>query len=48
MNPQPAPRHRWRSWAGAAVLLAAVLGILALYQQPAFLVMLADQVWACF
>jgi type II secretory pathway component PulM len=32
-------------WTGAAALLAAVF---ALYTQPAVMVMLADQLWACF
>lgn len=30
------------------VALAAIAGIFALYGRPDFLVMLANQVWACF
>jgi hypothetical protein len=32
-------------WSAVAV---ALLGTLTLYQRPAFLVSLADQVWSCF
>lgn len=46
---RPAPAHTsWRRralWAAALLALAAVFG---LYQRPDFLVMLADQAWACF
>lgn len=31
-----------------AAVLAAALGVLALYSRPEFLVLIADQVWACF
>jgi hypothetical protein len=30
------------------VATAALLGVFALYTQPDFLVVLANQVWACF
>lgn len=33
------------AWAGAVAALAAVF---ALYTRPGVMVMLADQVWACF
>ena len=50
--PSPPPSHshrqRWRGWALGAVAVAAVLGVFALYLQPDFMVMLADQMWACF
>ena len=36
---------RLAGWAGAAAVL---LGVLALYSQPGFLVMLSDMIWACF
>jgi hypothetical protein len=36
-----------RSAAGAAAVLAS-LAVLMLYTQPDFLIMVADQVWACF
>lgn len=32
-------------WAGVG---AALLGTLALYNQPGFLLNLADQLWSCF
>lgn len=37
----------WRlaGWACAAAIL---LGVLALYLRPGFLVMLSDMIWACF
>lgn len=31
-----------------AVALGALLAVLTLYNRPDFLVMLADQIWACF
>lgn len=34
--------------AGAAALLVLLATVFALYTQPEFMVMLADQVWACF
>ena len=36
---------RLAGWAGAVAML---LGVLALYSQPGFLVMLSDMIWACF
>lgn len=36
---------RLAGWAGAGAVL---LGVLALYSQPGFLVMLSDMIWACF
>ena len=33
---------------GWAAALAALAGVFALYLQPAMLVVLAEQVWACF
>ena len=41
----PAPWRRRVLWAAALLALLAVFG---LYQRPDFLVMLADQAWACF
>jgi hypothetical protein len=41
---RPAPL-RWLAWAAA---LAALLAVFALYTRPEFLVILADQIWACF
>jgi hypothetical protein len=37
----------WRALAWAAVA-AGLLATLALYNQPGFLVNLADQLWSCF
>jgi hypothetical protein len=37
--------HRALVWAAA---LAALVGVFALYLQPAFLFTLAQQVWSCF
>ena len=34
--------------AGAAALLVLLATVFALYTQPEFMVMQADQVWACF
>ena len=39
---------RWRSWVLGAMAVAAALAVFALYTQPDFMVMLADQMWACF
>lgn len=36
---------RIAAWIAA---IAAPLGVFALYTRPDFLVMLADQLWACF
>lgn len=36
---------RLAMWGLAA---AALLGVLALYMQPGFLVMLSEMIWACF
>lgn len=36
---------RWLGYLGAAAALAAVF---SLYLQPDFMVLLAQQVWACF
>ncbi|MDP4622021.1 MAG: hypothetical protein NWS85_03925 [Hydrogenophaga sp.] len=33
---------------GASVAALALLGTLRLYQQPDFLLTLADQLWGCF
>ncbi|RAR74384.1 hypothetical protein M5C99_17095 [Acidovorax sp. NCPPB 2350] len=48
-HPAPARRPPWgRRLAWAAAAAAALAGAFALYAEPAFVVMLADQVWACF
>lgn len=36
---------RWGGWAAGLLLLAAAF---MLYTDPQFMVMMADQVWACF
>lgn len=38
----------WRRWAAAALALVVLLLVFALYGNPDFMVMLADQMWACF
>ncbi len=48
MMQQHSSRKAWQRWAVAAVLLAGAVAVFALYQRPDFLIMLADQVWACF
>ena len=37
--------HKALAW---ALALLALLAVFALYAQPDFLIMLADQLWACF
>jgi hypothetical protein len=45
----PAPALRgWRRAAVWAVALVAMAGVFALYVQPDFMVLMANQVWACF
>lgn len=50
--PPAAPQHQrppaWRHWAVGALVLVALLLVFALYSDPDFMVMLADQMWACF
>ncbi len=50
-EPPPGGRAAARLWQRAVVwtvVLAALLGTFALYNQPGFLVNLADQIWSCF
>lgn len=42
------PTRLLRRWLGWAAVAAVLLGVLMLYRDPAFMLMLADQVWACF
>lgn len=44
----PRSNPRWIRWALSGLAVLATLGVFALYQRPDFLVMLADQAWACF
>jgi hypothetical protein len=44
----PSAPHRWRRWLVRVAVLAVLLGVLMLYRDPGFMLMLADQVWACF
>jgi hypothetical protein len=44
----PQRRPAWRRWAGAALVLLVLLLVFALYGNPDFMVMMADQMWACF
>ena len=44
-------RQRWRSWrtwVWGALAVALAVAVFGLYAQPDFMVMLADQMWACF
>ena len=50
-QPTAPATHRlqgWRRVAVWAVALAAMGGVFALYVQPDFMVLMANQVWACF
>lgn len=38
----------WRLWAVGALVLLALLLVFALYSNPHFMVMMADQAWSCF
>lgn len=45
----PYPKQRpWRRWLATALALLVLLAVFLLYSQPEFMLMLADQVWACF
>ena len=44
----PKPRLRALRWLGAAAAVLLRLAVFALYTAPAFMVMLADEMWACF
>ena len=46
-TPTPAQRKR-RRWLAWVLAVLALLAVFALFGQPGFMVMLADQVWACF
>lgn len=39
---------RWVRWVAGALAVLACLLVFGLYTVPDFMVMLADQVWACF
>ena len=45
LRPRTALVARWLAYLAA---LAVLLAVFALYTNPAFLVTLADQIWACF
>lgn len=38
----------WRKTLAWALALLGLLAVFTLYAQPGFLIMLADQLWACF
>ena len=44
----PPRPHSWRRWLAAVLVLLALVLAFLLYSQPGFVLMLADQVWACF
>lgn len=41
-------QRSWRKTLAWALALLVLLAVFALYAQPGFLIMLADQLWACF
>ncbi len=45
---KPAGLSPWRKFAPHLFATAALLIVFWFYTQPAFLVMLADQLWSCF
>ena len=45
---QPRSPPPWRRWALGGLAVLVLLAVFALYTQPDFMVMLADQMWACF
>lgn len=47
-SPPPQRPPAWKRWAVGALVLVALLLVFALYGNPDFMVMLADQMWACF
>jgi len=47
-HPAPSAPRPWHHWLGWALVLLALLAVLLLYRDPGFMLMLADQVWACF
>lgn len=40
--------RRWCGWAVGAVGAGVLAVVFVLYADPGFVVMMADQVWACF
>ncbi len=44
----PSSRKNWLRWLAWPAILLILLAVFALYTQPDFMVMVADQVWACF
>ena len=41
-------RATHKKWLAAAAAVLVLLAVFMLYSQPDFILMLADQVWACF
>ena len=48
VHPSPTPPRPGRRGLAAALALLVLLAVFMLYSQPDFMLMLADQVWACF
>jgi hypothetical protein len=46
--PPPTARPRALRWLGGAVAVLLCLLVFGMYTVPEFMVMLADQMWACF
>ena len=47
-NPNLLPQFAWVKLLGFGLGAIVLVGVLSMYLQPAFLVTLATQVWACF
>ena len=47
-TPNLLPQFAWVKLLGFVLGAIVLVGVLSLYLQPAFLVTLATQVWACF
>ncbi|MDY0106441.1 MAG: hypothetical protein RBS27_07210 [Giesbergeria sp.] len=44
----PPKQRPWRRWLATSLALLVLMAVFLLYSQPEFMLMLADQVWACF
>ncbi|EER60840.1 conserved hypothetical protein [Acidovorax delafieldii 2AN] len=47
-TPSTPASHRTARLLGWVAVVAVLLAVFALYTAPGFMVMLADQLWACF
>ncbi|GAB3367200.1 MULTISPECIES: hypothetical protein [Giesbergeria] len=44
----PRPQPSWQRGLAVSAAILVLLAVFALYTQPSFMVLLADQVWSCF